>query len=291
MTDEATLDDLRREIDAIDDRIHEQLVRRTEVVGRIADVKKRRGDDALALRPGREAAILRRLAARHSGDFPLPALLRIWRELLAGQVAIQGGLSLGVAAPPAGPAALHDLAREHFGAAARMKEYDDTDQLLQDVWRGGVSVGVVPVPDGEPADAWWRGLVAGGREAPRIVAEIPFWRGGPDGSERPAAWALAKLEPEATGDDVTVVAIERRGEVSRGRLRGDLRACGLRVETLAVWRAPGRAERASYVVAAEGFLAAGAPPLAKLAEALAADDLGHAAVLGGFARPIRVDGS
>lgn len=289
MIDDGTLDELRREIDAIDDRIHEQLVRRTEIVGRVADAKKRRGGGALALRPGREAAILRRLAARHSGDFPLPALLRIWRELLAGQVAIQGGLSLGVAAPD-GANVFHDLAREHFGAAARMKEYEDTGQLLQDVWRGGVSVGVVPVPDGEPADAWWRGLVAGGRDAPRIVAEIPFWRGGADGSERPAAWALAKLAPEATGDDVTVVAIERRGAVSRGRLRGDLRACGLRVETLAVWRHPGRAERASYVVAAEGFLAADAPPLAKLAEALADDDLGQAAVLGSFARPIRIDG-
>ena len=289
MIDDGTLDELRREIDAIDDRIHEQLVRRTEVVGRVADAKKRRDGAALALRPGREAAILRRLAARHSGDFPLPALLRIWRELLAGQVAIQGGLSLGVAAPD-GANVFRDLAREHFGAAARMKEYEDTGQLLQDVWRGGVSVGVVPVPDGEPADAWWRGLVAGGRDAPRIVAEIPFWRGGADGSGRPAAWALAKLAPEPTGDDVTVVAIERRGAVSRGRLRGDLRACGLRVETLAVWRHPGRAERASYVVAAEGFLAAAAPPLAKLAEALADDDLGQAAVLGSFARPIRIGG-
>lgn len=288
MTDDRTLDELRREIDAIDDRIHRQLVLRTEVVERIADLKKRRGDGALALRPGREAAILRRIAARHSGDFPLPALLRIWRELLAGQVAIQGGLSLGVAAPD-GAHAFRDLSHEHFGSAARMKEYEDIGQLLQDVWRGGVSVGVVPVPDGEPEDAWWRGLVAGGRDAPRIVAEIPFWRGGGDDSERPAAWALAKLAPEATGDDVTVVAIERRGAVSRGRLRGDLRACGLRVETLALWRHPGRAERASYVVAAEGFLAADSPPLAKLAETLAEDDLGQASVLGSFARPIRID--
>ena len=284
MTDDRSLDDLRREIDAIDDRIHDELMRRTEIVGRVAALK-RRGDAALALRPGREALILRRLAARHSGAFPLPVLLRMWRELLAGQVAIQSGLSIGVLAPE-GEAPCRDLARDHFGAATPLRAFHSPGQVIQNVWRGTVSVGVVPVPDGESGEAWWRLLVSRRADAPRIVAKLPFWRDESADSDPAAAWAVARLAPEETGDDTTVAAVERSGGMSRDRLRDDLRASGLSAQIFAVRYDPDKPERASYLVAAEGFLSADAPALAALSARLGGDS--ETAVLGSYARPIRL---
>src|SRR5437879_4340389 len=77
----ATLDDLRAEIDAIDDSLHDLLMRRAGLAGDIARLKATApaGASGPLFRPGREAAIVRRILARHKGPFPPAALVRIWR--------------------------------------------------------------------------------------------------------------------------------------------------------------------------------------------------------------------
>src|SRR3546814_15977852 len=82
-----SLDDLRREIDEIDDAIHDLLMRRTELARQIGRAK---GQGAVFMRPGREARVLRRLVARHTGPFPKPVVTRIWREILPGFPRLQG---------------------------------------------------------------------------------------------------------------------------------------------------------------------------------------------------------
>ena len=114
MTNDLSLDDLRREIDEIDDQLHDLLMRRTEIVGRVGAVKRLESTPGLALRPGREAEIIRRIVNRHKGPFPLEVLVRIWRELLSAQVAVQGQYSIGVFAPE-DVAAYRDLGRDQFG--------------------------------------------------------------------------------------------------------------------------------------------------------------------------------
>src|SRR5690242_2942055 len=85
-----TLDDLRGEIDQIDDAIHDLVMRRAALAERIGALKdsSARVDGVTAagaayLRPGREATVLRRLVGRHNGSFPLPALVRLWREIMS----------------------------------------------------------------------------------------------------------------------------------------------------------------------------------------------------------------
>lgn len=283
MSDARSLDDLRREIDEIDDRIHEQLMRRSEIVVRIAEVKQRQCN-APVLRPGREALILRRLARRHEGAFPLPVLLHMWRELLAGHVAIQGGVSVGVLAP--GDAdAVRDLARGHFGAATPLRSYPTVGEIVRDVRRGAVSVGVVPVAGGATDDPWWRLLANGDGAAPAIVAMLPFWSDGPAGAEAPAALAIAMAASEPTGDDVTVLAVERTDAGGEG-LHEDLRRSGLAARSLAAWRNPAAPGETSHLIAADGVLAADAPELATLRTRLG--DGGVAAAIGCYARPIRM---
>src|SRR3954463_3283301 len=99
---------LRAELDRIDNEIHELLMRRAEIVEHVA-----RSGKPAAFRPGREASIIRRLVGRHHGSLPPVALVRIWRELLAGTTAMQGGFSLAVCDPDSG-VPLMQLAREHF---------------------------------------------------------------------------------------------------------------------------------------------------------------------------------
>ena len=57
---------LRAELDQLDDMLHNTLMRRAEVVKQVAALRVK---GPVPLRPGREAAIIRRLLARHNASY------------------------------------------------------------------------------------------------------------------------------------------------------------------------------------------------------------------------------
>ena len=79
------LEQLRRSIDEIDDRLQDLLIERIGVVSRI-DAFKHESNGVAAHQPAREAEIIRRLIERNRGAFPPATLVRMWRELLAATV-------------------------------------------------------------------------------------------------------------------------------------------------------------------------------------------------------------
>lgn len=277
------LDHLRQEIDRIDDRIHDLLMRRTDVVAEIGALKRRSEAVPLALRPGREASILRRLLARHKGPFPAPVLVRIWREMLSAQVALQGDFTIAAFAPD-GIDVYRELARDQFGSGTPLHKYPEAGRIVHDVRNGNVSVGILPMPAGERPDPWWRSLVADGKDVPHIIARLPFLE-GPGEDDPPAAVAVAMIEPEATGDDVALVGIERVGDISRDRLLDDLGESGLEARALAAWQDPEAPGHAMFLVSVEGYLAADEPRIQAF-RARAGAAVGLVVVLGVYARPI-----
>jgi chorismate mutase / prephenate dehydratase len=218
-----TLDDLRRQIDAIDDQMHDLIMRRTEIVEAIG--KEKKDGKVPAFRPGREAAILRRLVARHSGHFPAVGLVRMWREMLAATVGMQATFAIAVYAP--GPASGYwDLARDHFGSFAPMTAYDSIGQVIRAVTDKHVAIGVLPMPSEDDVDPWWRFLVSNDAAAPRVLARLPFaGRGNARAGGDALAVGSGTLEP--TGADRSLIVVETRGEVSRARLFSALTASGL----------------------------------------------------------------
>jgi len=92
--DNSNLSDLRREIDDIDNALHDLLMRRASVVERVKDMKQTAG--GVKFRPGREAEIMRRLAARHTGPLSRNVVVRIWRELMSAFVSMQGPFVVSV---------------------------------------------------------------------------------------------------------------------------------------------------------------------------------------------------
>ena len=64
------LDDLRREVDRLDDAMVDLLAERMRVVGAIARIKQPAATGLPAIRPGREASILRRLVERAGDRLP-----------------------------------------------------------------------------------------------------------------------------------------------------------------------------------------------------------------------------
>ncbi|HLJ63299.1 MAG TPA: chorismate mutase, partial [Stellaceae bacterium] len=229
-TPKSPLDRLRASIDRVDDQIHDLLMKRATLVEQVAAHKK--DTAAPVFRPGREALILRRLIERHEGSFPRPVLIRIWREIIAGSIAIQGQASIAVFAPDQLPG-YWDLARDHFGAHAAMIPILSAGEVIYAVAEGRAQVGVLPMPvDGERAP-WWPPLMAMGAQAPFVIARLPF--GVPGNARRVPGDVLVigRGEPEPTGADRSLLLIETGAELSRNRLITQLGAQGLEVTLFA----------------------------------------------------------
>lgn len=277
-----TLESLRRQIDEIDDAIHDLIMRRAGVV---QDILAAKGDSRLAMRPGREAEILRRLAARHQGAFPLPELTRIWRELITGFTRMQGPFAIAVDAP-GGRDDLWDLARDHYGSHTPMTLVAGPIQAIRAVHEGSAAVAVVPWPDEADGDPWWRALISADPRTPYVVGALPFIRTDRHRDE-PMALAVAHLEPEPTGHDHALVAIEVTGEISRSRLKQTLEAVEL--PPVAFWTRPARTadDHAVHLVEVADFVATDDSRLAILGERL--DELApRIRMIGGFPTPIDI---
>src|SRR5262249_11256047 len=73
------LDDLRKEIDRIDEAMHQLLIERSTIIDRLIAVKRSQDTGTSAFRPAREAEMMRRLVKRHQGILPLDTVESIWR--------------------------------------------------------------------------------------------------------------------------------------------------------------------------------------------------------------------
>lgn len=221
----ASLDDLRRQIDEIDRVLHDQLVRRCDLVlriGALKDAARAAGEarNRVHYRPAREASMLRMLLQRHRGPLPKPSLVRIWQEIIAASLQMEAPLTVAVHRPDARSVGLWDLARINFGGITRFVEHETTQQVLGAVIEGDASVGVLPLPEQGATEQWWRRLMTTDRKVPRVVARLPF---GAPMAERTEALVVAPIQPELTGRDLSLIAIETRGEMSRGSFAGAFR--------------------------------------------------------------------
>jgi chorismate mutase / prephenate dehydratase len=273
------LEHLRGEIDRIDQEILNLLIERSAIVRRIGDVKGDRLDGRSALRPAREAQILRRLAARASGRFPAPVLVRMWRELIAAQTRLQGSLSVAVFAREGGTLPVWDLARDHFGSATAMVPVDRAIQALRSLADGSATVAVLPLPNDD--ESWWVSLMSDHDLRLRVFARLPFVSSHGDELR---ALAIGQLEVEPSGDDLALLAIEAEPGLSRGRLRDLLGAASLNPGWASTWR-PATPASALHLVEVDSFVGDGDARLAEVQEAAQSEVL-RAVPLGSYARPL-----
>ena len=259
---------LRAEIDAIDDAMHDLLMRRSAVVGRLAGSRAK--GTGSPLRPGREAAVLRRLLARHAGPLGRARIVRIWREIFMASTAIQGAFSVAVFAPDDEAA----QAREHFGPITPLRVHPTPARALSAVSEGEASVAVLPLPaEGEEAEtAWWARL-----DVPRlqVVARLPFL----SGQDGVGALVVAPVPPDPSGHDRTLLLIEAEARASRARVTEVLGEAGCEVASLLLARA---GEATLALAEVEGFLGADDARLAALPWA-------RRTILGAYAAPVAGD--
>lgn len=242
---------LRAELDQLDDALHDAIIRRAAVVGQVAALGVK---GAVPLRPGREAAIIRRLLARHQGAFPAASLVRLWREMICGMTSLQRPLRIAVS-HLGNDAAFLATAREHFGALVPLHPYPSAAQAVHEVSAGHAVAAVLPIPreDESPREAWWTAMLHNDDPRIHVVARLPFWAPRPEGAPQAQAFVVTAAAPDPSGDDRSLLGLELALEGSRARLGADLAAAGFAAGPVILRRDPGAAV-AHALIDVEGFV-------------------------------------
>ena len=187
-----SLEEVRWRLDAIDGELLKLLDERASLASAVAAAKRASGDTGFGLRPGREAQIVRKLLSAPRKGAADALVIRIWREIMADNLARQGPYQLGVFGGRE-PARVVELTRLRFGTAPRLSLVPTAQDALA-VARAPWGVAVLPLASDTP---WWGRLLA--EPKLKVFAALPClatW--GPQ-----AALAVAEVEVEPTGGDQT----------------------------------------------------------------------------------------
>ncbi len=280
-----TLDDIRRKIDAIDQELFENFRHRLSLIGDVARAKAAAGqNDTSAMRPGREAAILRRLSEQNDSLTPLSMTGRIWRELVNTATRMQSNLEISVCAPDKS-VGYWDLARNQFGSATAMTLHRSPSVVLGRVLDKRGMVGIMPLPMEGEENPWWVNLATSSRRAsPKIIWRLPFYSSGQGQFEDLQAFAIAAVEPEDTGDDITVILVESDHAGSRGRLLDIFNTHKVNARIIGAEEDEGRDSR-RLMIELDGFRKPNDALFVELTEKLG-DGFRRLEILGAYPRPL-----
>ncbi|MFL5182390.1 MAG: chorismate mutase [Microvirga sp.] len=250
------LADLRAEIDRIDEAMHRLLMERGDIIDRLIAVKKT-SETGSAFRPGREAAMMRALAARHAGLLPLDTAEGIWRVIIATFTYVQAPFAVH-ADVSGGDAPMRDTARFHFGFSVPYRPHESAAAVIAAVAAARGDLGIFRLDQGVSAGAWWRDLV--GDKRPKVIARLPFIE-RPDHPAGTPVFVVSRPLADAAVRDVVLYAasFERWGGKEQSAV------AALHCEVIA---SAGSSRGLSVLLAAPGAVAAG-----DLQTALAAADL------------------
>lgn len=136
------LEELRKEIDAIDDKIVALINERCKVAAKVGEWKKKQAHAIYV--PEREKQLFERLHARNEGPISSSALRSIYREIISGAIALEKPLKISCYDSEENAA---NAARETFGDAAEYTRISSIDKLLKTLQSGKCDYGVIPLVD------------------------------------------------------------------------------------------------------------------------------------------------
>jgi chorismate mutase len=202
-----SLADLRKEIDRIDEAMHQLLIERGTIIDRLISVKRSQDTGTSAFRPAREAEMMRRLVKRHKGRLPLDTVESIWRVIISTFTYVQAPFSVH-ADLSAGDALMRDSARFHFGFTVPFVAHMGAAAVVAAVSASKGDLGLVPAFDIASAGAWWSALEFDA--APKIIARLPVV----ERSDHPAAlpvFVISRVAADAMATEAPVWSVRVSG--------------------------------------------------------------------------------
>ena len=191
-----SLQELRKEIDSIDEQVHRLLMARGDIIDRLIQVKQTQ-EVGSAFRPAREASMMRELVRRHRGILPLDTIESIWRVIISTFTYVQAPFAVH-ADISVGESMMRDSARFHFGFTVPYVSHFSAQAAVEAVAKSKGDLALVSAISSRTP--WWNALEADG--APKIIARLPFL----ERADHPAALPVFVISRVA--DDAMVTEVE-----------------------------------------------------------------------------------
>jgi len=143
MSEEQKLLQIRNQIDAIDQQIHQLLNQRAEAAQQVAHIKLEADPNAVFYRPEREAQVLRNVMERNTGPLADDTVARLFREIMSACLALEKPLNVAYLGPQG--TFSQAAALKQFGHAVQMHAVNTINDVFNKVESGAADYGVVPV--------------------------------------------------------------------------------------------------------------------------------------------------
>jgi len=141
--DNLDLAEIRKRINAIDERIQGLINDRAKIAQQVGVAKGDLGSAVEYYRPEREAEVLRNVVDRNEGPMRDEEMLRLFREIMSACLAQQEPLKIGFLGPEG--TFTQTAVYKHFGHSVRALPYHTIDEVFQEVESGAADFGVVPI--------------------------------------------------------------------------------------------------------------------------------------------------
>jgi chorismate mutase/prephenate dehydratase len=137
------LEEVRAQIDSIDEKIHLLLNERARHAQRVGISKSRDGRTVDFYRPEREAQVLRMARERNNGPLRDEEILRLFREIMSACLAQQEPLKVAFLGPEG--TFTQTAVLGHFGHSVRALPLASIDEVFHEVEAANADFGVVPI--------------------------------------------------------------------------------------------------------------------------------------------------
>jgi chorismate mutase/prephenate dehydratase len=192
------LETIRTELDDIDSHIHALVIRRAGLADEVRRAKTDTG--AAALRPGREAQMLRRIAEMNRGEMQLSQVWRLWRELIMANARLQFPFVVDTVAANEN-LTLWDMGRAHFCFETTMEAHDTAQAALACTAVGPARIALVRSGDA----SWWSKLAIPGTSL-RVFNALPMICNSD--ASAPFAMVVGDISLSPSGEDITVFYLQ-----------------------------------------------------------------------------------
>jgi chorismate mutase / prephenate dehydratase len=135
------IQELRKKIDGIDDKLLDLLNERARIVIEIGNIKKTGRMEFHS--PSREREIIERLTAHNNGPLPQDTLKAVFREIMSSSLSLERPLKIAYLGPRA--TFTHMAGMQQFGLAAQYVPVENIKDVFSEVERGRADYGVVPI--------------------------------------------------------------------------------------------------------------------------------------------------
>lgn len=141
--EQKALENIRQQIDDIDQQVQHLLNQRTALAQEVARIKIENGENADFYRPDREAMVLRSVMERNEGPLSAQEMARLFREIMSACLAAEKRLEVAYLGPEG--SFTQAAAQKHFGGSVDLHPMSTIADVFHAVETGHACYGVVPV--------------------------------------------------------------------------------------------------------------------------------------------------